>query len=51
MDEFEDYPVPLGPNNDVFIISDEDVVFLRKCGISTEGIRRERDVFPFEDVE
>jgi hypothetical protein len=48
-DELEDYPVPVGPNNDVFIISDEDVVFLRQCGISTEKMRLERDVFPFED--
>lgn len=51
MGDIDDYPVPLGPNNDVFIISDEDVVFLRQCGISSQGMRRERDVFPFEDVQ
>jgi hypothetical protein len=46
----DDYATPLGPNYDVFIVSDEDVAFLQSCGISVEGLRRERDVIPFEDV-
>jgi hypothetical protein len=50
MDDLEDYPTPIGPNYDILIVSDEDVVFLQQCGISLEGTRREKDVFPYEDV-
>ena len=46
----DDYATPIGPNYDILIVSDEDVVFLKSCGISVEGMRREQDVFPFEDV-
>ena len=51
MDEYiEDSISPIGPNNDILLISEEDVAFLQSCGISLEGLRREQDVFPVEDV-
>jgi hypothetical protein len=46
----DDYPTPVGPNYDVLIVSDEDVVFLQECGISLEGMRWEQDVLPYEDI-